>query len=378
MFYSQPLATRFGTDLISHINSGNWILLDIAVAWVRASGIAHLVPALTDFLKAGGQLNVVVGIDLDNTTKEGLEGLLALNKHGNVSVFVHHNEAGTIFHPKLYLFRNKTRAKLIVGSNNITEAGLFRNTEAGLEIEAAVGDAIITSATNALDSWRDLSLGLAHQLDNVFLAELVSNGYVMDEASVRAKMASQRRSPATKTGARKKLFGSVSVNPPQKPSTITTAPAARPSGKNKTAASPVSSSMSVTASAIGQVLLMRVRTSRGTQAQIPIREPFFTGVTQVYSVATGIHRGIHATYPARDPSRPNTLKLEMPETRGMIEPVARFERTPVGMQFEVYDSSSAQGQLIMQALNAGRASSPPTTTLTFPSKPASSTWWRII
>jgi HKD family nuclease len=384
MFYSQPLSTRFGTNLISLIQSGTWKSLDIAVAWVRASGIIHLEPALTAFLKAGNELRVTVGVDLDNTTKEGLASLLALGQHGAVSVFVHHNEANTIFHPKLYLFQNSARAKLIVGSNNITEAGLFQNTEAGLELELDIQDPVIVSVKNALDAWRDTTTRIAHQLDAAFLAELVTNGYVMDEASLKAISAARRKTSGTKTGAGKKLFGSVSVTPPQKPVSLQTPQTnAQPSGKKKAAASVAASAPSVTAPpATGQVLLMRVRTARGTQVQIPLavsREPFFTGVSQVFSVAGGVTRGIHETHAKRAKgANPNTLKLEMPETHGMSDPVARFERTASGIQYEVYDASSAQGMAIMQALQAGRVSSPPTTTLTLRDNPSSATWWRFI
>lgn len=385
MFYNQPLSTRFGTDFISHISSGTWNSIDIAVAWIRASGIAHLAPALTAFLKAGGKLSVVVGIDFDNTTKEGLENLLALNKHGDVSVFVHHNEAGTIFHPKLYLFRNATHAKLIVGSNNITEAGLYSNTEAGLEITTNAGDLIIASVIDALDSWRDTSIGLAHQLDSKFLADLVSNGYVMDEAHVKAKMAKSRTASGTTAGAKKKLFGSLPFTAPSKPASVgTTSPAASPS-KKKSAATPsaaTSTGHTTGAPTTGQVLLMRVRKARGTQVQIPLavlKDPFFTGVNQVFSVAGAIIRRIHPTHAARAKGgNPNTLKLEMPETSSMNDPIARFERTAIGVQYEVYDALSPQGRAIMQKLAAGRTTVPPTTHLTLPSNPSSSTWWRFI
>lgn len=185
MFYSQPLSTRFGTNLVDILRSGVWTGLDIAVAWVRASGIVHLEPALCGFLKAGNTVRITVGVDLDNTTKEGL-ARLALQQHGDISVFVHHNEAGTIFHPKLYLFQNATQAKLIVGSNNITEAGLFLNTEAGLELDALIDDQVIVSARDALESWCDTKLNLARELNAAFLNELVSNGYVHDEATLRA------------------------------------------------------------------------------------------------------------------------------------------------------------------------------------------------
>lgn len=386
MFYSQPLSTRFGTDLIDHITSGTWEKLDIAVAWARASGVTYLEPALKDFLKAGNELSVVVGVDLDNTTKEGLEGLLALKNHGAASIFVHHNETGTIFHPKLYLFRNPTRGKLIVGSNNITEAGLFRNTEAGLELDVNVGDQIIVSAKNAIDAWRDTSLGLAHELDSVFLAELVANEYIKDEATLKARAAANRASSRSKSGGRKKLFGSVHVTRPPALAQLTpSTPTGTQPKKKRTAPTSGSGTTREQANAsltVGQVLLIRVRKARGTQVQIPLavlREPFFAGVAEVVSVADGITRGIHPTHATRaKSSNPNTLKLEMPETKTMKDPVARFERTPTGIQYEVYDTSSGNGQSIMRKLRAGRTSSPPTTRLTVPSSPASSTWWRFI
>lgn len=386
MFYSQPLSTRFGTNLIDLIRSGKWKSLDIAVAWVRASGTIHLEPALTAFLKAGNELRITVGVDLDNTSKEGLASLLALDKYGAVLIFVHHNEANTIFHPKLYLFQNSTRSKLIVGSNNITEAGLFQNTEAGLELELDSSDPIIISAKNALDAWRDTTTLIARQLDAAFLSELVANGYVMDEAALKASTASRRKSSGKTAGGGKKLFGSIAVTPPQKPASLLPALSATqpPSSKKSPSSSSTTTNISAVAATpqVGQVLLMRVRTARGTQVQIPLavsREPFFTGVTQVLSVADGVTRGIHETHAKRAKgANPNTLKLEMPETDGMGDPVARFERTPSGIQYEVYDASSAKGMTIMQALKAGRTTSPPTTKLTLPSNPSSSTWWRFI
>lgn len=383
MFYSQPLSTRFGTSLVGLIQSKVWKSLDIAVAWVRASGMAHLEVALKEFLHEGNKLSVTVGVDLDNTSKEGLASLLALQKHGAASIFIHHNEANTIFHPKLYLFQNSTHAKLIVGSNNITEAGLFQNTEAGLELELGIDDPIIASARNALETWRDTTSSLAKQLDDDFLAELVANGYVMDEGALRANAASRKKASRKSTGTATKLFGSVAVTPPQKPVASTKPPTPPLPGNNKGATNPVSAknSPAPVLPQIGQVLLMRVRTARGTQVQIPLavsRAPFFAGVTQVLSVG-GATRGIHETHAKRAKGKnPNTLKLEMPETAGMADPVARFERTTSGIQYEVYDSSSPQGMAIMQALHAGRKSAPPTTKLTLPSNPTSSTWWRFI
>ena len=119
MLYNQPLAVRFGTELLRHVDQVDevdpfWDTLDIAVAWVRASGMAYLSDRLAHFLRHGGHLSLVVGIDIQNTTREGLQALLDLEQHGWCETFVYHNEAGSVFHPKLYLFRNEEEARLIV------------------------------------------------------------------------------------------------------------------------------------------------------------------------------------------------------------------------------------------------------------------------
>lgn len=390
MFYSQPISTRFGTDLINNIGSGTWTKLDIAVAWVRQSGIAHLEPVLKSFLNLGGELNIVVGVDLNNTTKEGLESLIQLEKYGKASTFVHHNESGTVFHPKLYLFRNLSEARLIVGSNNITEAGLFRNTEAGLQLDASIDDQKILDAVNAMHAWRDPSLGLARQLDAAFLLELATSGYVTDEAAARAEIAAKRAARGGRSDGKKKLFGTVAVSAPTKPVTEKIAAPSQKTTNSNRSRSAVDTDHSKTTAisnllqvAHGQVLLMRVRKARGTQVQIPLavmKTPFFKGASEVRSVLSDVRRGIHPTHPKGDRAsdNPNTLKLEMPETRSMDDPVARFERTPLGIQYEVYDSSSAKGAAIMQALEQGRLQQPPITFLTVPSNPSSATWWRFI
>lgn len=159
----------------------------------------------------------------------------------------------------------------------------------------------------------------------MFLAELVANGYVKDEAVIRAEMAARRAAAKPKAGPTKKLFGSLSITAPSKPSPVGAAasPAATtknaPAAKKKPMAPSVSSPV---ANSTGQVLLMRVRKARGTQVQIPLavmRTPFFTGATQVFSVASNVTRGIHPTHAARAKTgaNPNTLKLEMPETQGL-------------------------------------------------------------
>lgn len=169
MFYNQPLAHRFGTALASDIENEKWTRIEIAVAWVRHSGTQHLEPSFKKFLGRGGFAQVTVGVDIENTSVEGLKDLLTLQSDGNIKTYIHYNEAETTFHPKVYLLRNDTDARLIVGSNNLTEAGLFINTEAGLQFDAPLTDPLIRDARTALATWRDPNTGLAKRLDATLL-----------------------------------------------------------------------------------------------------------------------------------------------------------------------------------------------------------------
>jgi len=192
MFYNQPLANRFGTALISEIGSEKWTRIEMAVAWVRRSGTRHLEPSFKRFLGRGGFAQVTVGVDIENTSKEGLKDLLSLQANGNIETYIHHNEAEMTFHPKVYLLQNEKEACLIVGSNNLTEAGLFVNTEAGLQLDATMKDPLIQDARTALASWRDTSTGFAKRLDNTLLDDLVSLGYVFSETVSLSPLSRQK------------------------------------------------------------------------------------------------------------------------------------------------------------------------------------------
>lgn len=379
MFYNQPLAIRFGTELLRHVDEIRdvdpfWDTLDIAVAWVRASGMAYLSDRLANFLQHGGQLSVIVGIDIKNTTREGLEALLDLEQYGRCETFVYHNEAGGVFHPKLYLFRNEEEARLIVGSNNITQSGLYVNVEAGLEVDTDVNASVVGQALDALSSWKDTTSRLAVRLDRDFLARLSSEGYVPDEATVRDELHKERtRRPDRNRAA---LFASKRFVPPAPASGIVRG-AAPARGRAVRPAHPERVATEARAPA-GTVLLMRLRkasiTDRPTQTQIPFRvvDKFFGNVPEVRSAFSGEAHGI---IQASARGNRNTIKLEIPEMRDFVRPVARFERTPEGIVYEAYDVGSPQGNQIIASLEEGRSDG--STQLTI-SDAERATWWRFI
>jgi hypothetical protein len=219
---------------------------------------------------------------------------------------------------------------------------------------------VVVDALDAISSWKDTSSKFSVRLDATFLARLANDGYVPNEAVARAQLRqAQRRRRVTGT---RPLFASRRFVPPTRVA-AQTRPATPPPAQ---ATSP------------GTVLLMRLRkaslTARQTQTQIPFRvmNTFFRNATQVRSAHSPRAHGI---IQASARGGPNTTKLEIPEMRNFQEPVARFERRPNGIVYEVYDVGSPQGNQIIASLKQGMSDG--TTQLSIRNAQRA-TWWRFI
>ena len=164
---------RLGDWLQANL-AGAWSHFRAAVAFVKRSGVKHVAAQLAAFSKAG-KVEIIVGIDHQGTSYEGLEGLLrAASPNGRVVVF--HNPLRYTFHPKLYLFKSATQAEVVVGSGNLTEGGLFTNYEAalrlGLDLTKPDDAAALQSVESVLDEWSNLESGTAFVLDDGLLSRL--------------------------------------------------------------------------------------------------------------------------------------------------------------------------------------------------------------
>lgn len=119
-----------------------------------------------------------------------------------------------------------------------------------------------------------------------------------------------------------------------------------------------------TGSALGEVLLMRVRPRRnGNQLQISIKvleASFMNGAAEVVSTS-GFHRPIGYSMRARRVR--NTARFEAPEMMGMQNPVARFQwvgarrlgrETARVLQYEIFDADNhPEGARIFRKLEEG-------------------------
>lgn len=345
--YGNPLA-----DVLSD-EASNALRIDIATAWARASGVGLLWDAIDAFLKKGGKLRVVVGLDRDNSSVEGLALLLAFK--GDVKIWVRHNESSSaIFHPKLYAFRTISECRVIVGSNNMTGAGLVSNEELSSILVEGRNGQLEKKLKEYMSSLRDTSGNLAKRLNQSLLAELEDAGYVSPEATLRGKSANQARSSIPK----KKLFGT--KTPPRK-------------GVSKRAPLPNSIEPDVRTPVAGwRRVFIRLRLARGTQGQLPVAiarqirrrlgEKITDGPINVILRNTNEKRKISPTYAARSPGSANTYKIEAFQPQG--DAIMKLELIGSEVVVEQFDTADKTGKAINDFIEAGLKMSPPQTVAT--------------
>jgi HKD family nuclease len=321
----------------------------VATAWVRASGVGLLWDSITGMLGRGGRLRIVVGIDRENTSREGLAMLLALE--GDVRVYVRHNEATPIFHPKLYGFRTPNECRVFVGSNNLTGAGLSQNEELSALLVEEAGGRLERSLKAYIRQLRDPADDLAKRLDEDLLDQLVRAGYVDSEARLRGKAGNS--GPARPAADR--LFG---VRQPIRRRIPARVPVPNPIDPRPE--TPVTDWNRV---------FVKLRLARGTQGQIPLAvarevrrrlgENGLDGPFTVIDRHTRAERQISPTYPRRRPEAANTYKIEALPAQGHA--ILKLELVGRRVLAEFFDSAQADGQAVYEFLIDGLRSEPAST-----------------
>jgi HKD family nuclease len=367
--FPQFRGTPFGPRLARELQDEAVTAVDVATAWVRASGLVHVQTGLIDALGRGAAVRVVVGIDADNTSEEGLRGLLEIADRGapnQMRVYVRHNEAGPIFHPKLYVFRTADQVRAYIGSNNLTQSGLFQNDELSVRVRQPRGGQLDAQLEQLIRRVTRLEDPLNKRLTPPLLERLIGRGYIKAEA----RLIATQRARSGLARVKDPIFGSerrVPVRP--------ALPAAPPVTIAATSVAPVAVRPD------WHAVYLRVRLARGTQAQIPIwvvreirRRMGLTpqdGTVTVRSRVTGENRGINPAY-ARGSL--NTYKIEAREARG--EPLLVIE--PVGntLFYEFLDATRPVGSEALRLLNEGFETDPPQTLQTAKDR-EHSTWVRF-
>jgi HKD family nuclease len=176
-----------------------------SVAFVNYSGVELLEQQLAKYNK---KATAFIGIRNDITSTQGAKHLLKLG----VRLFVvDTGSRSVLFHPKLYLVRGTTQARIVIGSANLTIGGLNNNIEASvaldLDLTKADEKALIDSIENEFDILAKddpdhiISITSTEELD-----ALQATGRLIDEMTASPpKPSAVATSPAGDTLGRIKL-----------------------------------------------------------------------------------------------------------------------------------------------------------------------------
>ena len=144
-------------------------------AFASRDGVDHLIedPVVHDFMRAGGETDLLVGIDAvtNRPTLERLRDLGRRNAQFRPRVFW--NGTHGLFHPKLSDFRyGDGRRTLIVGSGNLTPGGLMNNFEGYTIISV---DRAADLDVSALDEFLDRHVDRIREIDDEALERAARN-----------------------------------------------------------------------------------------------------------------------------------------------------------------------------------------------------------
>jgi hypothetical protein len=183
----------------------------IVSAFAALQTIMRLKVPLINLRESGTAVSVVLGLDMGGTSKEVLQQLSTWNV--NVTV-VKNRIPGHTFHPKLYLLEWETLAKIVVGSNNATEGGFYRNYEASActQYDLPADAAQYAGALRELRRFIQPEGPTAKQLTPAYLRVLLARADVPTEAAARERTTSQFR--RTAGDGNDHAFGSEVISPP--------------------------------------------------------------------------------------------------------------------------------------------------------------------
>lgn len=205
-FLAQP-DTQLGeliTSALQGIPNPNSVILVSAFASLQA--VLRLKTRLVTLKNAGATVRIVVGVDMGGTSKEVLKELASWP----VDVFVFKNKkSGVTFHPKLYIVESSANARVFLGSNNLTDGGLYGNYEGAVCVHYELPeDAVLfNQAKQQLKRFIDPSGPIGQRLDGPLLARLIQRREIPDEAEARRRRRVARGDGAAMSPEVASVFG---------------------------------------------------------------------------------------------------------------------------------------------------------------------------
>jgi HKD family nuclease len=215
-FIAQPLQ-QLGALLNAALDTASAPTSVVLVsAFASLQAVLRLKVRLHALQAGGAAVRVVVGVDMGGTSKEVLKELATWP----VEVFVFKNRKGGVtFHPKLYIVEAAQAAEVFLGSNNLTDGGLYGNYEGAVRVsyELPLDAGEFTKAKTQLSKFINPALPVGRRLDTEYLELLLLRRDIPDEAEAR-KRRKEARGRTDPNGAAADVFGFESTpGPPQLP-----------------------------------------------------------------------------------------------------------------------------------------------------------------
>lgn len=186
----QPLAggQHHAPQLVS-LAGEPWLdRLIISSAFSNSAGVAAVSTAIAP---VAGVCRAFIGVRNGSTTAQATAALLKLG----VELYALDTATRSrIFHPKAYIATGPMQARAIVGSANLTHAGLFNNIEAGTDIELDLSDASDNAFIDTmLDGFDDLINNHPQHCFRILsgrqIVDLMKQGILEDERNPKTQTA---------------------------------------------------------------------------------------------------------------------------------------------------------------------------------------------
>lgn len=182
-----------------------------AVAYARWEGIGLIASNIEPLLKAGTEFQTIYGIANGVTTPDSFLYSLYLQELYTTHTYagaVEDQYANSTFHPKFFEFTFADSSVAIIGSANLTGAGLSRNTEIDVEVEGKRGSQFEKDLDAAWTSMRAASQKVTLDL----IRKLKASGELGSEQQNNENPSSKPAKPMLATGIKaspKPLFAKV-------------------------------------------------------------------------------------------------------------------------------------------------------------------------
>jgi len=123
-----------GDYICSSLKDDSYDSFTVFSAFTRMSGINIFKKELLKAKETYPDIKFYLGIVERGTSKEALDFLL----ENNIDTWIFCTNSSIMFHPKIYFFKGKNKARFITRSSNLTKPSLISNIEASTLLELAL------------------------------------------------------------------------------------------------------------------------------------------------------------------------------------------------------------------------------------------------